>query len=239
MHGDAMVSDMVAISSSDLTNLFQLQATPAYDMINLPKVSAQPHSLGHKVTREIVLAPFNEPWRVRYVKGCTARNADLDKRLSALDNDIDQTSIEPPPPFEPVQAALPELRYHSFDAYANVPTEHKAEHSNLYHLVMPTIDLGGIQHDGNMEVTAPHFHDGHCHDGRGFFEWCGILPDACENSSQYDLQVKLAATNIQAMELAAHYYQPKWTIRAEAVFSQLFDTELARTMIADCSPLLS
>ena len=239
MHGDAMVSDMVAISSSDLTDLFHLQATSAYDMIDLPKVSMQQHSLVQTVTSDITLAPFSEPWRVRYVKGCTARNADLDDRLSALDNDIDQTSIEPPPPFEPVQAALPELRYHFFDAYANVPTERKAEHSALNHLMMPTIDLCGIQHDGNMEITAPRFHDGHCQDGKGFFEWCGILPGASENSSQYDLQVKLAATNIQAMELAAYYYQPKWTIRAKAVFSQLFDTKLALTVIADRSPLLS
>ena len=90
-----------------------------------------------------------------------------------------------------------------------------------------------------MEVTAPRFHDGHCQGGKGFFEWCGIFPDASEISSQYDLQLKLAATNIQAMELAAYYYQPKWTIRAKAVFSQLFDTKLALTVIADRSPLLS
>ena len=53
MHGDAMVSDMVAISSSDPTH-FKLQATPTYDMINLSKVSAQP-LLAQKVTRDIAL----------------------------------------------------------------------------------------------------------------------------------------------------------------------------------------
>ena len=109
------------------------------------------------VTSGVTLAPSSQPWRVHYVKNkiYTSRSADLGDRaalwlsglcgLTTTYNHIDQTSIEPPPPFiKPVQAALSERRYHSFDAYLNVPAEHRAEHSksNLYHLVMPTIDFG-------------------------------------------------------------------------------------------------
>ena len=61
-----MVSDMVAISSSDPTH-FKLQATPTYDMINLSKVSAQP-LLAQKVTRDIALVPPKHTWKVRDVK---------------------------------------------------------------------------------------------------------------------------------------------------------------------------
>ena len=127
--------------------------------------------------------------------------ADLDDRLSALDNHIDHTSIERPPPFEPVQAALPERKYHSFDEYVNVPAEHKAEHSNLYHLVMPTIDLSGIRHDGNMEVTAASMMDTAGMAGASLSGVASFLLPLKSPASLYDLQLKLVATNIQAMEL--------------------------------------
>ena len=190
-----MVSDMVAISSSDPTH-FKLQATPTYDMINLSKVSAQP-LLAQKVTRDIALVPPKHTWKVRDVKGRVAWRADLDDRISALD--LYDTSTEPPPSFELVQAALPHLQgYDLYDAFMQAQAEYKTENTALYHLVMSTIDLSGLRHDSDMKVIAHRFHDGPSRDGKGLLEWCCSLTDATDVSGQDELQVKLSAAKVQA-----------------------------------------
>ena len=143
------------------------------------------------------MAPPNKRWKPRSGEGFVAWDADLTDRLST--NQLYDTSIQPPPTLEQTQAAFPHLSgYDLFDVYLLGMEGYNDENTQLYHLIMSTIDLSGPREEADLKYIARLFHNGTVRDGQGLLKWLKGLHDSSGSSEQDDLQVKLANMKLQS-----------------------------------------
>jgi hypothetical protein len=117
--------------------------------------------------------------------------ADIINRLAT--SKLVDTGSQPPPSFEDAVASYPyQSQYEQYDLWMAALSEYREENTEIYNIVMATIDLSGNREETDVEYLARHYHHGIHRNGRGLVEWIDGLNDLSQVGEQDRLQTKLA-----------------------------------------------
>ena len=71
-------------------------------------------------------------------------------------------------------------------------SEYREENTEIYNIVMATMDLSGNREETDVEYLARHYHHGIHRNGRGLIEWIDGLNDLSQVGEQDRLQTNQA-----------------------------------------------
>ena len=188
-----VASDMVASPETDVVAWIYDQRLPMNDFRLTTKQGmpmAFAHQFGATATKPL-LPPPKSLFKPRSGVGYALWKADLDNRLAT--SRLVDTSSQPPPSFEDAVASYPyQSQYEQYDLWMAALSEYREENTEIYNIVMATIDLSGNREETDVEYLARHFHHGIHRNGRGLVEWIDGLNDLSQVGEQDRLQTKLA-----------------------------------------------
>ena len=188
-----VASDMVASPETDVVAWIYDQRLPMNDFRLTTKQGmpmAFAHQYGATATKPL-LPPPKSLFKPRSGVGYALWKADMTNRLAT--SRLVDTSTQPPPSFEDAVASFPyKSQYEQYDLWMAALSEYREENTEIYNIIMATIDLSGNREETDVEHLARHYHHGIHRDGRGLAGWIDGLNDLSQVGEQDWLQTRLA-----------------------------------------------